>query len=108
MTSPGPVEVASAWEPKPRLDLSLKFSSLLFASLQPRAPPCPGRNGGRAYTPSLASQALLFTPFIFIQRILTEVYSHVAELADLPDDYGSATILVFISFPSAFSILRSR
>lgn len=56
---------------------------------------------------SLLPEALFFISSAFLQRILAEGWGQVAELSDLVDYYGSATVLTFNSFLSVFFILRS-
>ena len=106
MTSLGPREVASAWEPKPGLDLFwvLRFSPGCFSLQQPLA--LAGME--ERYTPLPLCPRLFSSSPLFSVRGSWQAWSQVADLADLTDYYGPATILVFKAFPSFFSILRSR
>lgn len=80
MASLGRGESCRSWKQKPGLAQSLKFSPFLQGSLASSSlPPCMVEEASTY--PSVVAQALFFTSFAFIQRILAEVWGQITELA---------------------------
>ena len=104
-----------------RRDAEAGSQSQGLSSLESTSPPSsvlwlrpashPGRNEESQHRLPPLCPRLFSSPLLLHHRILAEDGvggGQVAESADLTGYCGSATVLVFKSFPSAFGILRNR